>query len=580
MRTILAVGLLAAALNWPLWPQCPDGTPPPCARPAGRLPTSRPAAASIAVLDLRNLSPDTSDTYLAEGLAVELTSRLGQLGRLIVKARTAVERLRRAGEMSAEELGRALDVSYLVGGSIRRSGPRVRVSVHVLRAATGVQVWANQYDREASDLLAIQEEVAAAVAEAIVGRLAPTERSALAQRPTGNPVAFDAYLRGSTAMRAGRTQDALRALRQAVALDSNYADALALMSRAYSREYWGSIFRHDSLLVLARAAADRAVALAPDRRDTRLALGYYHYWGFRDYARATEEFALALRAAPNDPEVLGAIAFVARRQGRWDAHLTNLERALALDPADTANVVELVISLLYLRRWEDAESWMARYDPDTSFADFSTPRVWSLLARGRLDEARRLAHRMPRDLRGLMALSAPRELPTISVFVRIDSAARDTILRGSQASLTLAQRGTVPFLRAFAYQAGGRHAEARAALDSILPMVEMMARVRGDQGEVRSGLAYIYASLGRSDLARREAELAEQLMPTSTDAMIGPSLELNHAAVLVLVGDHDGAVVKLERLLGIPAPITRELLRVDPFWDPLRGNVRFQRLVR
>jgi TolB-like protein/Tfp pilus assembly protein PilF len=580
VRSILAAGFLATALSRPLWPQCPDGTPPPCARPAGRPTASRPAPTSIAVLDPRNLSPDTADTYLAEGLAEELTSRLGQVGRIVVKARTAVERLRGAAEMSTDELGRALDVTYLVGGSIRRSGPRLRVSVHLLRASTGDQVWASQYDRDATDLLAIQEEIATAVAEAIVGRLAPAERTVLVQRPTRNPVAFDSYLRGSAAYRAGRNQDAMRALRQATSLDSNYAEAFALLSRMYAREYWGSFAPHDSLLVLSRAAVDRAIALAPERRESRLALGYYHYHGFRDYARALEQFSLAQRAAPNDPEVLSAIAFVARRQGRWDVSVSSLERALALDPADTGNVAEMLATLHHLRRWDEADAYLDRYDPDTTLADFETRRVWGLLARGRISEARRMAHRTPRDLRGVVRLASPREVPTLAILIRVDSAIRDTILTGSPASLTFAQRSMLPFLRAASYQALSRDAEALAAYDSIRPMIEMGLRAQPNEAFFHGVLAYVYASLGRPEEARREAELAERLLPTTTDALVGPSLEVNQAWVLVLTGDHDAAIDKLERLMSIPAPITRELLQVDPMYDPLKGNPRFQRLLR
>jgi TolB-like protein/Tfp pilus assembly protein PilF len=532
------------------------------------------------VLDLRNLSPDTADTYLAEGLAEELTARLGQVGRIVVKARTAVERLRGAAEMSAEELGRALDVTYLVGGSIRRAGLRLRVSVHLLRANTGDQVWASQYDRDAADLLVIQEEIATAVAEAIVGRLAPAERTVLVQRPTRNPVAFDAYLRGSAAFRSGGVQNAIRALRQATSLDSNYGEAFALLSRAYSREYWGSFAPHDSLLVLSRAAADRAIALVPGRRDSHLALGYYYYHGFRDYTRALEQFSLAQRAAPSDPEVLSAIAFVARRQGRWDVSVSSLERALALDPADTGNVAEMLATLQHLRRWDEADRYMDRYDADTSLAGFATRRVWGLLARGRIAEARQMAHRTPRDLMGLLRLASPREVPALPIMIRLDSAVRDTILAGSPASLTFAQRLSLPFLRAVTYQALGRDGEARAAFDSIRALVEVGLSTRPSEPYFHGLLAYVYASLGRPADARREAELAEQILPTTTDALVGPSIELNHAWVLVLVGDHDAATDKLERLLSIPAPITRELLQLDPIYEPLRGNPRFQRLVR
>jgi TolB-like protein/Tfp pilus assembly protein PilF len=360
---LAALGVLASARPAPA--QCPDGTPPPCGRPAAVRAAAAPAANSVAVMYLDNQSSDTSDAYLADGLTEEITTKLGQVGRLTVTSNTTMRRYRSSTQEPAA-LGRALRVAQLVSGSVRRSGHRIRVNVELLRARDGVQLWADSYDRTDSDLLAIEEEVARQVATAIAGRLLPDERASLAARPTRDPEAYDHYLRGNflLAQRSpAAARHAIAEYQTAVARDPSFARALGRLGLAYSLFLdWGWPYPGlggDSLLVLAAAAADRAVALDSLDADAWLARGYS-----LSYLHPTT-FAGVIPA---------------------------LERAVALDPRNAEAHHQLAGQLFCLRRDSDAVREYRRalaLDPGRgiSWDNFATLRYYER----RFDEARRLA---------------------------------------------------------------------------------------------------------------------------------------------------------------------------------------------
>lgn len=362
-RTLLGILLAAGGLAGALRAQCPDGTPPPCRRAAR--PVAAPSANSVAVLYFDNLSRDTSDAYLADGLTEEITARLGQVGRLVVTSRTAVRRLANAATMSTPEIGRALGVSYLLNGSVRRSPSRLRVTVELVRASSGVQVWSSQFDQSQADLLAIQEEIAVAVAAGIVGQLLPDERATLARRPTRNAAAYDAYLRGSRMVwdvDPRSTALAIEAFETALRLDPGFTAARGRIAYAFG---WALNWNQplpgvpvESLPARGEAAALRALAEDSTSADAWSGLGFVRFLRDPpDYPGALAAMRRAVALDSSNVFVRQNNAVLLRRMGAFDAAGAEYHRALELQPGLSQMVGDLGFIAYSRRRYREAEGW-------------------------------------------------------------------------------------------------------------------------------------------------------------------------------------------------------------------------------
>jgi serine/threonine-protein kinase len=331
--------LLAVCATAQLESQCPDGTPPPCAARPVR-PAPAPAPNSVAVMYLDNQSRDTSDAYLADGLTEEITTKLGQIRRLAVTSNATMRRYRSAPSLEPGEMGRVLRVAQLVSGSVRRAGHRIRVTVELLRARDGVQLWTDAYDRTDADLLAIEEDVARAVASAIAGRLLPGEQATLAARPTRNPEAYDHLLRGNFYIAQRTPAAARRALAEyqtAAALDPTFALAYGRMGLCYSLFIdWGWPYpgvSADSLTILGAAVADRALQLDSQSTDGWMARAYISvYLHPTTFEGALPAFERAIALDPKNAEAHHQFASILMSMGRDSAAAGEFRRALALDP--------------------------------------------------------------------------------------------------------------------------------------------------------------------------------------------------------------------------------------------------------
>lgn len=337
--------------------QCPNGAPPPCSRSV-----AAPPRTSVAVLYFDNLSPDTADAYLAEGLTEEMIARLGGIGRLIVSSRTAAQRFRGRTGGDPAALGRALGVAHLVSGSVRRAGSQLRVTVELVRAATGTHVWGEQYDRSDADLLAIEADIATAVATAIAGRLLPGQRASLAARPTSNPRAYDFYLRGNRDLEmrsAPATARAVREYEAAARLDPTFARAFARAAFGYAL-FPAFPWRHptlppDSLLARSAAAVDRALQADSTCSDAWMVRAFLLYLssdaGF-DRIRAAFERAVALD--PKNDEAWQLYGIAARGFDADSVVRYAMERALSLEPQRPVTLARLAELEWIQRRYEDA----------------------------------------------------------------------------------------------------------------------------------------------------------------------------------------------------------------------------------
>lgn len=383
----MLVCLLAVCATGQLVGQCPDGTPPPCA--ARLAPAPQPAPFSVAVLYFDNLSRDTSDAYLADGLTEEITSRLGDIRRLGVKSRNAVRPFRGEAAADLAAVGRRLRVRYLVEGSVRRGGARVRVSVRLIRADNGFRVWGADYDRSTADLLALQEEIAGEVATNIAGRLLPEERARLAARPTRNAEAYDHFLRGNYYLAFRAPAPAVRAAEEydaAIRLDPAFSAALARSSLTYALVLdWGWPFpalSTDSLVARAAADAARAVRLDSGSADAWMAeafaLSHEHALTYRGVIEAIER---AVALDPKDAEVWHQYGWFLYVLGRPNDALAALQRALALEPARAISCEHISRVLWNERRYDEARRWIDSaivLDPEQSF--YYSQRTSILLA--------------------------------------------------------------------------------------------------------------------------------------------------------------------------------------------------------
>jgi serine/threonine-protein kinase len=396
--TVLASVRLATA-------QCPDGTPPPCARPAPR--PAVPTANSVAVLYFDNLSRDTSDAYLADGLTEELIARLGQVERLQVKSRNAVRRYRGQAADDPAGLGRALGVAHLVSGSLRRAGREVRVTVELTRASTGLRLWGDQFDRADTNLLAIEADVASAVAAAIAGRLLPRERDRTAAQPTRNPAAYDQMLRGNFYLaqrNPASVRRAIDAYEAAARLDPTYADALARVAYAFAVFLdWDWVWPQmpaDTILSRGLRAAAQALALDPAEAEAWMARGYLLFFrNARSLEGVREAFERASTLAPRNAEVHHQFGRVLVGFGTDSLAAAEYQRALALEPERPITLRNLGLLAWHQHDYQRARHWLdsaLTVDPSAGYVYLDRARVllWlgdTAAARADVDAAERQA---------------------------------------------------------------------------------------------------------------------------------------------------------------------------------------------
>jgi TolB-like protein/Tfp pilus assembly protein PilF len=459
----------------PALAQCPDGSPPPCARPSARA-SAAPAPTSVAVLYFDNLSRDTADAYVADGLTEELIARLGQIERLQVKSRTAVQRYRGRPIDDPTALGRTLGVAHLVSGSVRRGGGRLRVTVEMTRASSGVRVWGNSYERSADDLMAVETDIAQAIAEGVGGQLAPAERRSLAARPTADPAAYDHLLRGNFHLARRTGADARRAIAEyeaAARIDPALAQAWARIGLAYYLYVdwawaWPGL-TVDSMLARGFAADDRALGFDSANSDAWMARGllltYRHPATFDGAIPALER---AVQLDPRNAEAwhqLGGVLLY--RLDDLSLARRAFDRALALDPQRMITLSNLGLMLRYQGR--DAEALQIGDSAVATNPDSYYPRLvrgWTRLLLGDLAGARADADTAER-LRPADFTMDTEALMVAVLAAEGDSAAARA--RAEQLGRTTGDRGVLPiwmaYYSAMAFVRSGQPDRAIAALE-------------------------------------------------------------------------------------------------------------------
>jgi TolB-like protein/Flp pilus assembly protein TadD len=570
-----AAALAVAALGWWL-------LDPPVRHSA---PPSLPV---VAVLPFKNLGP-ADDQYFADGLTEEITSRLAGVPGLRVISRTSADQYRNSTKR-LREIGAELGAAYVLEGSVRweRSpgGPgRLRVTPQLIRVSDDGHLWSGRYDADLVRVFDVQTGIAEKVTAALNVALGTSQLEAIAIGGTSDPDAYDYYLRGNDYLARGYGQTTLASARQlyeeAVKRDPRFALAFARLANAHIQTYWFGHDRTPARLALAKAAADSAAALAPDLAEAHLALGYYHYRGFRDYDRAMQHFEAARRLRPPSAELAAAIAAVERRRGNWDAAVAAFSEAVRFDPRSNIRLFDLGSTLNLVRRHAEAESALNRaiaLAPDWP-QPYAEKAQTYLAWRGDLAAGRAaLLEAIGRAGLGQLGPSLASNDQTVSSLITSDRAFTPLI-----DALTLQQftGDTIRYYFIKAEHAGfqGRGAAETAYADSLRRVLEV--RLRGDPEApyLLSWLGIAYALLGRGAEAVDLGERSAALLPISQDALAGPYVAAALARIYMLAGRPGRAIAILAGLLEIPSPITRASLRTDPLWAPIRRQPSFAALI-
>ena len=537
---------------------------------------------SIAVLPFENFSDDKENAYFADGIQDDILTNLSKIGDLKVISRTSVMPYR-GKEKNVKEIAKALGVSAILEGSVRKAGNRVRVNVQLINAENDEHIWSDVYDRDLTDVFAIQTDLAKKIAEELHAKLSPTEKEQMTRKPTENGEAYLAFVQAHNFHRDLEDQPKLKQAEQlyerALQLDPNFALAAASLSQLQSwfyHTYEPTAERRDK----SRSLANRALALQPDLPEGHLALGFSIYYVDKDFDRALTEFFLAQKGLPNDAEAYLAIGAIQRRQGKWDESNANLEKAVSLSPNETWPIQNLVLNYQIERRWADANNLV---DRALKLAPESFP-LWSIKAQLEISEkgtfeiaergAQILASRsMDEEARMhfKIALAQTRLLQgRFAEALESANSLKDELLAKEPEGL-MGKYGTVGIAKKMAGDAAG----AREAFLKAKGYAEKFVADAPDDAKRHSRLAEALAWLGEKDAAIAEAKRAMEMLPASVDAFEGPLCTQTLAEVYMIVGEPDQALPIVDGLLSRPTQVTVAQLKVNPLWHSVRNDPRF-----
>jgi len=543
---------------------------------------------SIAVLPFNNLSAHEESVFFTDGIQEEILANLAKVADLKVISRSSVIVYKSGNPRSLREIGRQLGVAYLLEGSVQRSKNRVRVLAQLIDARTDAHVWVEQFDRELADVFAIQSEIAQAIAGQLQAKLSPTEKAAI-QRSTRDVEAFDLYLRAKELINGfqnapNRKETLLRAVRlldEAISRDPNFALAYCWIATAHDNLHWFGLDRTPARLAQAQAAAQKALAVAPDLGEAHLAQALVYYHGSRDYARALEELAVARRTLPNSAELYSLLGWIARRQGRWQDALNNLEKAVQLDPRNPRLQNALCVSYDFLRRYDEE---LATFDraaaADPNRADYwQMMRAQVALEKGEIKIARAFLSLLPAgyDPDGQATwtrihLALYENDPDSAAKILADSK-RDELIGGGGRAVPAS------FFEGLIARARRDWAKATEAFAAARAKVEADLAKQPDDALLLSTLGLIDAGLARKEEALREGRRAVELRPLATDALDGATVLSSLAMICAWVGDINEAIERLAFLAKTPGGPHYGQLKYDPAWDALRGDPRFAEIV-
>ncbi|HEU5247838.1 MAG TPA: tetratricopeptide repeat protein [Candidatus Udaeobacter sp.] len=544
---------------------------------------------SIAVLPFENFSEDKAFAFFADGVQDEILTDLAKIADLKVISRTSVMQYKNVSTRNLPEIAQALKVAHVLEGSVQRSGSRVRVSAQLIDARNDTHVWVEKYDRDLADVFAIQSEIAQKIADQLQAKLSLKEKAAMAERPTSDLAAYDLYLRAKELFyevtSSREKEDYLKAVQlldQAVARDPTFLLAYCLLARVHDNIFFSNYDPTETRLALAENSVKATVRLQPDSGETHLAHAIHFYWGYRNYDRAREELAKAQRTLPNNAQIFQFLGLIDRRQGRWDEAVENLERAVDLDPRNQDMLNDLKDTYFNLHRQEEpialayralslqprsawlraGPAWMG-VEADANIAPLRAT-LNTIEAEGPASAA---------EVANISFRTALRERDPVAAARALANISSEAYMREADYRVPHGwYEGLLAKLRQDAPAAHAAFMAARAETEKVV-------RAQPGNAEPLTALGLIDAELGDKERAIREGRTACGMLPPAKDAISGVLLASSLARIYALTGEKDLALEQLDVVSKLPSGPTYGELRLDPEWDSLRGDSRFEKIV-
>jgi serine/threonine protein kinase/Tfp pilus assembly protein PilF len=550
------------------------------------------AEKSIAVLPFESRSEDKANAYFADGIQDEIVTRLSKIADLKVISRTSTQHYKSAPE-NLPEIARQLGVAHILEGSVQKSGNTVRVNVQLINATTDSHLWADTFDRKLTDIFSVESEVAKAIADQLRAKLTGREEKEITAKPTENPDAYDAYLRGlaytlKTLPTSANALGAQKHFREAVSLDQNFALSWAQLAIVDARNYLTqSLQPTTALREEARQAAETALTLQPQLGEAVLAKGFYHYACLNNYDVAVRYFEEARQLLPNNSQIPQSLAYVARRRGEWDRSESYFGEAERLDPRNVFLLTGHATNYICLRRFPEA---LRLFEQVLSIApgDLDTLSNKAAIAQAEGDLPRASALLTPlhpgADDAGALetqVYQAILERRPGQMIARLQE-----VLRTTDPALGY-YNGELRFWLGWAQEVAGDHTAAKETWRQARSELEPFLNEQPNNYSLLADIALTNMGLGDKAAAFAFTEKAMEAIPIERDALVGPiPLEI-FARVAAQLGEPDRAISALQKLLSIPyygalvagTPLTPPLLRLDPMFDPLRNDPRFQKLL-
>jgi TolB-like protein/predicted Ser/Thr protein kinase len=550
----------------------------------------QPVTTGIAVLPFDNLSNEKEHAYFADGVQDDILTKLGKIADLKVISRSSVMQYR--GKQDVRQIGNVLRVSHVLEGTVRRSGGKVHVNAQLVDARTDAGIWAEEYDRDLNDVFAIESEVAQSIANRLRAKVSDREKLAMQEKPTRDLVAYDSYIRATPLIegansgnRASDEKDlnqAVDLLTQAIARDPTFLLAYCWLARAHDAFYINDLDHTAGQLARAKSAIDSAFRLKPDSGEAHLALALHLYQGYFDYNHARAELVIARQALPNNPHVFEVTGWIDRRQNRWSDAVRNFERASELDPRNVRLLGNLAAVCWYSRAYDEANNALARalaLNPNDSGL-----RLFRAHIEMTLQADTRPFRAAIEKIRADDPVFAQNEMKRagffLALFERDPVAAAHTAeaLPGNNATNDEAELGR-SFWKGVVARMKGDVAAAQVAFTTARAEQEAAVRARPYNAPLLCGLGLIDAGLARKEEALAEGRRAVELTPVAKDSLTGAFVLTYFALICAWTGERDLAIEQLEIAAKIPAGPDYGELRLNPIWDPLRGDPRFEKIV-
>jgi serine/threonine-protein kinase len=545
---------------------------------------------SIAVLPFENLSEEKANAFFADGVQDEILTDLTRIADLKVISRTSVMDYKSGVARNLRKIGQQLGVANVLEGSVQRSANRVRVNVQLIDTRNDRHLWGQSYDRDLADVFAIQSEIAKTIADELHARLSPNEKSEIERPATKDITAFDLYTRAkqlfsTPSFNVASKPNLLQAvglLNESVARDPSFFRGFCQLAFVHDALYFFGHDRTSARLALAEKALEAASRLRPDAGETHVARAWNLYWGHLDYDGALAELGIARRTLPNDPQILFLTGLVQRRQGHWEESTRSFERAANLDPRNFGVLQNVEGNYATLERYPEQQVWLGRilaFEPN----DAVTKVILAAVAFERRADTQPL-HQMIDSVRA----TNPAAVPEIyhwwlhcALAERDAAAATDALIAAREDPVMLGDDVFCnrPFMEGVIARMAKDDDKARLAFTSARAEQEKVVQAQPNFGPSWCVLGLIDAALGRKEEALREGRHAVELLPVEKDAVRGPAVIKYLAMIAAWAGDKDLACQQLAIIVRPPSPVTYGQLKLLPFWDPLRGDPRFEKIV-